>query len=1341
MKRGADGLRDHLGLKSNSIVSEALANTIGNARCRYGSQMTEPFIKPADTFARDRRIDCICDEFEAAWLAGQSPKLQEYLDRAAEENRAALARELIPLDIHYRERRGERVDVSEKHELPKESGGNLPLNVGARPLSQLVGNTHSPTMTSFGTYEVLQEIARGGMGIVFKGRDTDLRRDVAVKVLLEDHQGEAELIKRFVEEARISGQLQHPGITPIYELGESADGRPYFAMKLVNGETLARLLGARTNPQEGCERFLKIFEQICQTMAYAHSRGVIHRDLKPANIMVGAFGEVQVMDWGLAKVLAEGSASQMAHPDNDLIHTIRSVDVDDSAAVGPHTRCGSVLGTLAYMSPEQAMGRIDQIDQRTDVFGLGAILCEVLTGRPPYVAPNSEELRRKVARAELSEAFDRLDRCGADKELIGLAQRTLASKPAERPADAGVLAIELVKYRERVETRLRDAELAGAQATTRVVEAQTRRKLTMIFSGAVLAVLAIGVIGTTWGLLRTGRALDAEAEQRRLADKSARIANAAATAESQAKKRLRRELYVSDLQLASQMWGSSEGTANHVSKLLMGQIPVDGQPDLREFAWRLQWTALNRNSRILKGHAQGARLAAFTPDGDLLTLDGELTLRRWKLPEGICIGEPTRLDVSRASVWSISADAQRIALGCDNLIQVFDTQTGKKVTLTGRSLVLGLSFSADGRNLAAAWGDGRVQVWDTATGQATNDLVVQNPKQIHLLQRIELAPDAQSLYLLNYPDDSQVTRLGVDQSELLCATEHRSTVYSMALTSDGTWRATGDANGQVYLSKNATPNEEGLSLRAHRGVVSALGFSANGRRLATGGADGIVTVWDVAGRKPLHSFKGHLGLVHTVSFAPDGVTVTSASEDDTTRIWDRLSDHASRVFGVHEHPVFSMAYSPDGKRLAIGTGSSSNSPGSIVKIWEVPSGKLLKAFRAADGRVLSMAYSTDGRWLITGGYEAHLRVWDAETGSEHLDVPVKDLPTYFRQSAIGTMAVSPCGRFVAAGFGHPTFHQSDYEQVAKVWELGTGRELATLHGHSNTICDVAFSRDGKLLATASDDHQVKLWSTENWEPLDVGTLRGAERMKCVTFSSDDQWIVAGDFNGAVTIWETASGRRVNELRGHTDLVQRLVFSADGRTLATASWDNTVKLWDPLSGREIRTLRDHKDWISCLAFAPDGNTLATGSFDAKVRLWEAATASDISATVADDRAMAEAQQTRRRDEMQERMARASLSIAGQQLEVYSGDYQNGVSIAHEADHLTIRPVEGEAGAPVKLYPTSQKEFFARDCNLDVTFLKDDEGQVVSALIYRNGDAYEVRRTTRPPNSSDRTPGPR
>lgn len=339
-------------------------------------------------------------------------------------------------------------------------------------------------------YELLGEIARGGMGAVLRGRDRDLGRDLAVKVLLEGHQGKPELVRRFVEEAQIGGQLQHPGVVPVYELGAFADRRPYFTMKLVKGRTLAALLQERADARVDLPRFLSIFESVAQTVAYAHARGVIHRDLKPSNVMVGAFGEVQVMDWGLAKVLREdggesGGEEKRACVDTSVIQTVRS------GSTVEESRAGSVLGTPAYMSPEQAKGDVDAVDRRSDVFGLGSILCEILTGKAAYVGKTWSDVLERAAYADTAEAFARLTSCGADAELVGLVRDCLAADAVERPSDAGVVAGRVTAYLAGVQERLREAELAR-------VEERGRRRVTTVAAAAAILLFGFGSGGYVW---------------------------------------------------------------------------------------------------------------------------------------------------------------------------------------------------------------------------------------------------------------------------------------------------------------------------------------------------------------------------------------------------------------------------------------------------------------------------------------------------------------------------------------------------------------------------------------------------------------------------------------------------------------------------------------------------------------------------------------------------------------------------------------------------------------------------------------------------------------------------
>jgi serine/threonine-protein kinase len=274
------------------------------------------------------------------------------------------------------------------------------------------------------------------MGSVLSGRDPDLGRDVAVKVLLAAHQSKPAYRQRFLDEARITALLQHPGTIPVYELGVLLDGRPFFVMEFINGQTLDSQLAARKHPADDLPRFLQVFERVCQTIAYAHSLGVIHRDLKPLNVMVAPFGVVKVMDWGVAKVLAEGGGEPGAAAEEET---------PDPAA---DTKFGSVLGTPAYMAPEQAHGDTALLDRRTDVFGLGGILCAILTGQPPYTGKRTRYVYARASRADLGDAFARLDASPAARELVALAKACLAADPLARPRDAGYVAAALTAYFE-----------------------------------------------------------------------------------------------------------------------------------------------------------------------------------------------------------------------------------------------------------------------------------------------------------------------------------------------------------------------------------------------------------------------------------------------------------------------------------------------------------------------------------------------------------------------------------------------------------------------------------------------------------------------------------------------------------------------------------------------------------------------------------------------------------------------------------------------------------------------------------------------------------------------------
>ena len=582
------------------------------------------------------QVDSICDQFEEAWRRDPSARVEGFLKKLSADPRAPLlARELLTLERELRETAGES-------DLAGEFSRRFPE--WADLLSELFDDSQSvhqrdvPTTAPSGDlgpdegsplegYQLMEEIAEGGMGAIHRARDLALERDVAVKLIRPCFESYRAVRARFNIEAKVTGQLQHPGIPPVHSLGVLPDGRPYLAMKLIHGQTLSDVLNEHGSPADR-SHLVRVFEQICLAVGYAHANGVIHRDLKPANVMVGEFGEVQVMDWGLAKVLG---AEELKVPNFTLPE-------------GAETRPGDAMGTLQYMAPEQAAGKLSELDPRTDVFGLGAILCEILTGAPPIQGKTLAELKRRAEACDLGDTVESLQQLANGSmlpELAVLCGRCLAADPQDRFENGAAVAEEVSRINLATEERARKAEQEKAEALVRERESFKRRRVWTYATVMVITVLTVGVVATTASAIYANR-------QKTLANQAFEAEAKRALAEQRAKEEA--QLRLAQIEKSNRVLGDVFQDLN-VRQNGLGDVPIQ-----EVLAQRLVSAA-----KQIDGEAIGDPLVVATMQNRLaLTL---VTLDRFK--EAITLLEKshaTCLDILGSTDEETTAVARNLAV-------------------------------------------------------------------------------------------------------------------------------------------------------------------------------------------------------------------------------------------------------------------------------------------------------------------------------------------------------------------------------------------------------------------------------------------------------------------------------------------------------------------------------------------------------------------------------------------------------------------------------------------------------------------------------------------------------
>ena len=1204
---------------------------------------------PDETPLPHTQINQICDQFEDAWKQNEPINIAEFLAMAPPAQRQGLLKQLLLIDIEFRRKTDdtcdpviytvlgpEAVDLAvailgkkesssdqQTMDLPAGSGGSaasedsaFELNVTIAPEQDSAGSTDSSGSKRIGRYKLLQEIGEGGMGTVWMAEQQEpVRRRVALKVI-KTGMDTKHVIARFEAERQALALMDHQNIARVLDAGTTDEGLPYFVMELVKGIPYVDYCNKnRLNIKER----LELFVPVCKAIQHAHQKGIIHRDLKPSNVLVTLYDGhpvPKVIDFGLAKAL-----------DQQAKLTDRTM----------FTEFGQVVGTLQYMSPEQAEINALDVDTRTDVYSLGVMLYELLTGTTPIemktLKQNAllkvlEDIRetdpprpsirlsesgdaatgfseqRKIEPARLQQMLrgeldwivmkslekDRTRRYETASAFVDDIQRYLADEAVEaRPASAGYLLGKFVKKHR------------GLVATV----------------AALTGLLIAGIIGTSYGLIEAQRKTAQVVEQKQRADGEATNARAAEKIAKQKEAEAATEAVKSRKAEAR----AKQNEQRAVTAQRLADMEAENARAAEKVAKQKESEAATEaeKSRTAEALAKQNEQRAVTAQNQV-----EKTLARSNFFLAVARWSAGRIQDSREFLGKIPTKYRRVEWGLLRQLESCE------MTLYGqRRKVTQVSFSADQSRIVSAGRD--IKIWDAATGSELKEIkgeqFVLNPaggqiatrdfvgkiKLFDLLTGEEIRTfwdqPSKLFYDIQFSHDGkQIAASGGENTIsfwdstsgklLRTINAEKPHVKNIYFSPDGKWIA-----GMDFRSIRLWDTSNGKLMRTFRVHpifdCKCFSVSPDGRWIATGSNSKLVKLWDSATGQEVRSFTGHTGTVTSVNFHPNGQQIVSSSNDGTVKLWDLDSGQEIVTYRGHSDRVTSVAFSPDGTRIVSGCSDRT------VKTWDATQANNLRLIRGHGKDVNCICFSPDGKRIASGSISSAPKVWDAVTGEL-----IAAMTASYRGSSC--IAFKHDGTQIISG---------EKDGTIRLWDASNGDELLTLLGHRSPVTNASFSSDDTLIVSADQQATVKLWDAEDGK--EIRRWENEENsIKDALFSPDDKHIITTMHTGAIRRWDIASGKELESI----DNLNRspgdpsagdpcIAFSADGTQFASGSQDRTIKIYDASTGKKTITLRGHVNPVTSLSFSPDGKRIVSisgisRSIGHTVKLWDVATGEEL-----------------------------------------------------------------------------------------------------------------------------------